>query len=407
MHVGVDGRGKPSTNHGSPVPAPGEIAPRPFRQFLLKIHSRCNLACDYCYVYEHADQGWRHQPRVMSTKTIDDATARIAQHAERHALPDTHVIMHGGEPLLAGKEHIAYVATRLRGALPAATRLHLSLQTNGVLLDEAFLDVLDDHGIRVGVSLDGARQAHDRHRRYADGRGAYTRVRRALEVLASQRYRHLFGGLLCTIDLANDPIETYEALLEFEPPAINLLLPHATWATPPPGYAPGTGQTRYGDWLVAVFDRWYSAPHRETGVRLFEELINLLLGGRSGSEAVGLTPTDLVVIETDGSLEQADSLKVAYEGAGAIGLNVVDHPFDAALALPAILARQRGIAGLCDDCQRCPLVRVCGGGHYSHRYRPDTGFANPSIYCADLTRLIEHMRQRVYADVHDLLRRTS
>ena len=32
------------------------------RQFLLKVHSRCNLACDYCYVYQHADQSWRTRP---------------------------------------------------------------------------------------------------------------------------------------------------------------------------------------------------------------------------------------------------------------------------------------------------------------------------------------------------------
>lgn len=26
----------------------------PFKPFLLKIHSRCNLACGYCYMHEHA-----------------------------------------------------------------------------------------------------------------------------------------------------------------------------------------------------------------------------------------------------------------------------------------------------------------------------------------------------------------
>jgi hypothetical protein len=34
---------------------------RPFDQIVVKIHSRCNLACDHCYVYEHADQGWRYE----------------------------------------------------------------------------------------------------------------------------------------------------------------------------------------------------------------------------------------------------------------------------------------------------------------------------------------------------------
>jgi uncharacterized protein len=34
-------------------------APVPFQEFIVKIHSRCDLACDYCYMYEMADQSWR------------------------------------------------------------------------------------------------------------------------------------------------------------------------------------------------------------------------------------------------------------------------------------------------------------------------------------------------------------
>ncbi|MEU9838708.1 hypothetical protein AB0C69_05725, partial [Actinomadura sp. NPDC048032] len=48
-------------------PAPREALP--FREFILKIHSRCNLACDYCYVYEMGDQSWRDQPRARPSCT--------------------------------------------------------------------------------------------------------------------------------------------------------------------------------------------------------------------------------------------------------------------------------------------------------------------------------------------------
>ena len=45
----------------------------PFREFVVKIHSRCDLACDYCYMYELADQTWRDRPRKMS----DDTSSRL------------------------------------------------------------------------------------------------------------------------------------------------------------------------------------------------------------------------------------------------------------------------------------------------------------------------------------------
>jgi uncharacterized protein len=30
-------------------------------EFIVKVHSRCDLSCDYCYMYEMADQSWRDQ----------------------------------------------------------------------------------------------------------------------------------------------------------------------------------------------------------------------------------------------------------------------------------------------------------------------------------------------------------
>ncbi|GGT01752.1 hypothetical protein GCM10010176_052330 [Nonomuraea spiralis] len=374
--------------------------PTPFRQFILKLHSRCNLACDYCYMYEMADQSWRSQPRRMSGPTIDRVAARIAEHARANGLESVEVILHGGEPLLAGVDHMRYALTALRAALGPGIELVTRVQTNGVLLNEAFLSLFADLDVHVGVSVDGDEEGHDRHRRRASGQGSYEQVRAGIERLTAPGYRHLFGGLLCTLDLANDPVTTYEALLRFRPPVLDFLLPHGNWEAPPPGWSP-TGSP-YGDWLVAVFDRWYRAPERETQIRMFSQIIRLVCGRPSRSEGIGLSPVAVVVIETDGSIEQVDTLKSAYEGASGTLLHTFRDSFDAALLLPSIAARQIGARALSDECAACELARICGGGLYPHRYRPGTGFRNPSIFCRDLYRLISHIRQAVTADVAGL-----
>ena len=103
---------------------------------------------------------------------------------------------------------------------------------------------------------------------------------------------------------------------------------------------------------------------------------------------------DLLVIETDGSWEQTDSLKTAFENAPATGLDVFSHSVDEAAAHPGVAARQTGIAALCTTCRECPVVRACGGGLYAHRYRSDNGFDNPSVYCDDLKVLIPQVIAR-------------
>jgi uncharacterized protein len=373
--------------------------PSPFQQFLFKVHSRCNLSCDYCYVYEMVDQSWRSRPVTMSAEVVEQASTRIAEHAARHGLDEVLVILHGGEPLMAGPEFLVNLTTTVRNAAPSSCTIEFGVQTNAVLLNKLFLDILWEHRIRVGVSLDGGRVANDRHRSYANGRGSYDIVAAALRRLATRPYDSLYTGLLCTINLDNDPIATYEALLEFAPPCIDFLLPHGNWSNPPSQRSANAEATPYADWLIPVFDRWYTANCRETGIRFFEEIINLIHGGRSHLEAVGLTPVTLVVIEADGTLEQVDSLKAAYPGAPATGLNVFDNSFDDALGLPAIAARQIGVDGLCIKCRKCEVRDICGAGLYSHRYREGKGFLNPSVYCPDLLLLIEHIQNRVRPEV--------
>jgi uncharacterized protein len=382
------------------------VCPWPFRQFVLKIYSRCNLACRYCYVYELEDQSWRNQPRVMSAGTVRAAVARIAEHARAHGLAQVRVILHGGEPLLAGPAFIQNLADRVRDALSVTAAVDLVVQTNGIRLDETMLTVLRHNAVRVGVSLDGDQAATDRHRQYRGGRGSYRAVTRGLDLLRDDRYRASYAGLLCTVGLDNDPVQTYEALIAYEPPMIDFLLPHGTWSSPPPSRRPDTS-TPYADWLLAVFDRWRAAPKQETSIRLFDAIISLLLGGPGTTEVVGLGPADTIVIDTDGSIRQIDALSAAYENAASTGLDVRRHALDAALDHPTTVARQLGRAALSPVCQTCGVRDVCGGGFYPHRYRAGEGFRNPSVYCADLLRLITAIREYVVSETARLATVTS
>ncbi|WP_328934263.1 MULTISPECIES: FxsB family cyclophane-forming radical SAM/SPASM peptide maturase [unclassified Streptomyces] len=367
-----------------------------FDQFVVKLHSRCNLACDYCYVFELLDTGWRRRPRTMPAAVREQVAHRISEHVRRHRLSRIRVILHGGEPLLAGTAVIDEFAASMRRIVEATgARVELAVQTNGTLLTDAMLEVLLRHEISVGVSLDGDERAHDRHR----GRrgvndtvrqGSHAQVAAALARLDTPRHRRLFGGLLCTVDLANPPGATYDALVAHHPPAVDFLLPHGTWDAPPTGTG-GTGAP-YGDWLCEVFDLW-ERDGRPVRVRLFESVIGMCRDHTgSSAEALGTLPAAVAVVETDGALVWADSLNAVADGASHTGANIFSHSFDGVLALPD--APEHGVGSLCATCRSCALVEICGGGLRAHRYGRGQEFANPSVYCLDLTRLIQHISRR-------------
>ncbi|WP_338898427.1 radical SAM/SPASM protein FxsB, inactivated metallohydrolase extension form [Streptomyces sp. TG1A-60] len=364
------------------------------QQLVLKIHSRCDLACDHCYVYAASDQSWRSRPTVISEETLDQVALRLTEYVLARNLESVTCILHGGEPLLVGPARLRRICAELTRALAPVTALDLRMHTNAVRLNRDHLRIFDEFDVRVGVSLDGDRVANDRHRLDRRGRSSYDRVLRAIDLLRLPEHRHLYQGLLCTVDVANDPVAVHDALTSLDPPRIDYLLPHSTWDSPPPGHGPGGPATPYADWLLKVFDRW-EEQGRPMPVRTFESVLSTLRGGPSLTEALGLAPSDLAVIETDGTFEQADSLKTAYEGAPATGYDVFRHGFAEFAEHPGVRARQLGIAGVSDTCRRCPVVESCGGGLYAHRYGGEKGFDNPSVFCADLRGLIEGIAERI------------
>lgn len=379
--------------------------PRPFTHYVVKLHGRCNLACDYCYMYEMADQSWRGKPIAMARGTIDRTASRVAEHLAAHGVSHAVVSFHGGEALLAGAEGLDYAATAFRSAVSEAspdTDLGFTVTTNGVLLeDPRILAVLDRHDIGVSLSLDGDRTAQDRHRTYANGRGSYDAVMRGVAALRAGADADRLRNLLCVIDLENDPIRTYESLVAVGSPAMDFLLPLGNWESTPPGLT-GACATPYADWLIPIFDLWYATVPVPATVRLFDGIMRLALGGQDSSETIGLGSFQSLDIDTDGSIELVDALKSTFAGAPATGFDVFRNALDDVRFHPGIVARQRGLEALSADCLRCPVRDICGGGEYSTRYRRGTGFLNPSVYCADLGKLITHVRDRVLADVEQL-----
>jgi uncharacterized protein len=379
---------------------------RPFREWVIKCAQQCNLACDHCYVYELRDTSWRSKPRVLSEETADRLAVRIAEHARRHGLESVRIVLHGGEPLLAGRSRMEHLLSAVTEELRGIAECDITLQSNGTLLNPIWLELFHRYRVSVGVSLDGDRGANDRHRRSRNGRSSYTAVQRGLELLRRPENRALYRGLLCTVDIENEPVRVYEALLAHAPQAVDFLLPHATWEHPPPGHDPKG--TPYARWLIDIFERWYAAPRRETRIRLFENIMDLSLGGEVHSATVGLAASDVIVVESDGSVELPDSLKATYHGAAATGLNVFEHDFDTVARDPRVVdARGESTEALADTCLNCTAVRICGGGLRAHRFHPRTGFANPSVYTADLFALTTHIRDRVVTDAAALLGRAS
>ncbi|WP_016600346.1 radical SAM protein, partial [Yersinia pestis] len=62
-------------------------------------------------------------------------------------------------------------------------KIHNALQTNGILLDDAWCLFLRENHFLVGVSIDGPKELHDRYRVTRSGKGSFDKVMAGIEQL--------------------------------------------------------------------------------------------------------------------------------------------------------------------------------------------------------------------------------
>ena len=348
---------------------------------VFKVASRCNLNCAYCYVYNKGDDGWRRQPPVMARQTAITAINRLSEHCRAHAIDHFEVIFHGGEPLLAGPEFFEVFVREATARMAPETRITFTVQTNGISLTRDWARCFRRLGVKIGISIDGTARSHDRMRVDHKGRGSYSRVVRGLDAARSEG---LSPGILAVVDLAEDPIAVFEHLASLKPRLVDFLLPLATWDSPPER----SSRTAYADWLITIFELWLAAPVLPFRIRLFEQIVRTVLGFPRNYDALGPGVNRTVVIETDGAIESVDVLRVCENGMTSRGYHVSEDSIDTALDDPLAQAYLFAADRLCGTCQACRVRDICAGGYLPHRFRRSNGFDNPSVYCADLLKLI-------------------
>ncbi|MGO9372534.1 MAG: radical SAM protein [Syntrophobacteraceae bacterium] len=370
--------------------------------FLLKITNRCNFKCSRCYFRHQADQSYKSRPKDMGLDLVALFAERLGEYAHTRKLAAINIIFHGGEPLLLGPQYLDEATQIISRRLPPDCKPIFSLQSNGSLLNQEIIDTLRRSKISVSISLDGNRSAQDRHRVFADGSSSFDVVVRNIKTLLHDSIAEdLFSGILAVVDLRDDPLQTFDFLASMTTSGVDFLFPDGTHENPPPGITTHNFKVNsdYAKWLIPIFDKWFARGVRKPSIRLFENILTLILGGRSNVEGLGEQCLSLLTIETDGEIRDSDILSVAYEHAARFGrgaylesdslVNLIDSAAFRAqqtLYLPTSLSV---------DCQACCWCTICGGGLLPHRFSGQKQFNNPSIYCGNLKSIFAHVRAKL------------
>jgi uncharacterized protein len=363
---------------------------------------RCNLRCDYCYYLDKeaafaAAREAAPRPWPMPDDLLESYIGQRIESSPRGAT--THFEWHGGEPTLLGLDYFRRIRRIQAKRLPSGRTVTNGLQTNGVLIDEAWADFLAREGFSVGLSVDGPADLHDRHRKGPDGSPSHASAMRAFGLL---KERGVFCNLLCVLhaDNAAEPERVYgffraagAKYLQFLP------------LVPRPGQAGAAGAAAapdaLGDFLCAVFDIWIRDDVGRIVVQAFDEALRPLYGAPHALCVHRETCGDVAVLESEGSFYACDHFVDSGHLIGNLGeRSLADLSSD-----PRMLAFGEAKRGsLPRACRGCEVLASCNGGCPKDRFAASAdGEAGLNYLCPaykrfflhskpELTRLAAHMK---------------
>jgi uncharacterized protein len=362
-------------------PDPAVFQNQPISQMLVKVATRCNIDCSYCYWFRDATV--YDKPKLMSAEVLHRLLQRTEEHVAKHSLVDFPIILHGGEPLLWGVENFHRIAEACE-AISSRTgcEIPIAVTTNGVLIDDDWLNCFEAHNISVAISLDGPAHIHDIHRRTFQGTGTHAAVERAARMLAS---RDIGTIALAVCNPAHPPKQYVEFFAECGIANYDIMIPDATVDETPPSIAA---------FYNGLFDLWLGANRDKptVNIRIISDMITALLGSNSQTEGVGYKPVELCTVMTDGSVEAHDVLRIAGDGFTQTTFNIFEHAIDEVRNEPRWRAARDASIKLCEKCLHCKFMSACGGGYLPHRFSKKNGYDNPSVYCDDLYSMFENMQ---------------
>jgi uncharacterized protein len=140
----------------------------------LHLTRACNMNCRYCY----------SPPQKQSPgMSLDIARQALALGAQLNPDSSCGIVFFGGEPLL--QKNLIRQILDLADEMSAHKqgRFHFKMTTNGLLLDDEFLQLAVDRRIVIALSHDGLQQAHDAHRMSMSGTSTWPAVTANLQKL--------------------------------------------------------------------------------------------------------------------------------------------------------------------------------------------------------------------------------
>ncbi len=353
--------------------------------------SKCNIDCSYCFylekekLYPNRKENWK-----MSFDTLD---AYIKKNIEAQSADLVDFLWQGGEPTLLGLDFFKE-AVRLQNQYKNHKTINNFFQTNGINLDETWVEFFKENRFLVGISIDGNKEYNDAYRLTRSGKSTFDRVVKSIELL--KKYQVEFNTLTVVNNKnVEKPLELYQFLKELgsqyiqftplveriaqQPDASGLTLISPDFQGLSHVAEWSVSAEKYGVFLNKIFDYWAKNDIGSIYVVNFEQIMMKMVGENSSciiSEECGGN----LIVEANGDIYSCDHFVYPENKIG----NVHD---DQSIYQVVNSGENREFGksksgNMSVDCKNCLVKQLCNGGCPKHRFLISSdGKPNKNYFC--------------------------
>lgn len=348
---------------------------------------KCPLRCDYCYNTDMLLSRRINSP-TMSVSTLK----RLLDNFMHYAQSKYEIIWHGGEPTLAGIEfytQVIQIQQQLVKELDLHTNVENHIQTNGVLITQAWSKFLKAHKFKVGISIDGPQDVHDAHRKYYSGEGSFEHTLRGATMLQNAGVNFGVGAVVTRKTLEN-PLRVFDfmrkhfKIFDFSP-CFTTTGVDGTWVqevTP----------IDYAQFVKTVFDYWFDLDDPSIKIRSFRHYVEAALGHTPEICSMANGCHKYLSVDSEGNVYPCGRLH------GIPNLcfgSIHNQTFEQIQKRQDYLTYQAQAHTLAEECNTCRWRYTCNNGCTAARYTETGNMLQKTPFCVAIKEILEHVCDRV------------
>lgn len=358
-----------------------------YKTVIVKVTHTCNLNCRYCCVGDVVGHS------VISETTIDNLFRKLADYTT-----ESHIVWHGGEPLIAGLPFYKKVV-ELQAKYPNH-RFKNGIQTNGTLLTDEFLDFFQANNFSIGFSIDGCQISHNMNRPFKGGNDTFDII---FKWYKEAERRGMHPGAICVIN-AN----TAKYIKEIYAFAKNDKVAFKFNPQYPAGRASlnvdlGLDDEQLAKAYIELFDLWFDDAQGERAyINLFDNFVGGItkITNNQTSSIYGYDcawanrcQKSFIGLSTDGDVfpcgKFVDQIDFLY---GNINDDItLEKMLDNDIRKQFLTRHEEGVK----ECKNCRYLKLCSSGcpHTAHLFTGNLFSKNP--FCKSNMLLFEHIEKRL------------